>query len=497
MNNRVYLIEVLGAESRVTGQFTRGNTLEPYPVECLAGHLEANGFETRVLQIGSMTDSQILEDIISFNPTVVGMTLFTYSVSHGQALAQLIKTARPTTKVVVGGYHPSLVPSVVECTNFDYAVQGEGEITFLELCQVIAGLLPKEDTAIKGISFVHNGEVFQTAPRPRVKYLDDLADAKRDGEYLRDAGQFGPAYPAPTQQIAVAEIHATRGCPNHCTFCVSHVQWVKAHGVTSSCDAVSYRSPKRVVAEMRRLHDTFGVNLCYFTDLTFNQNPEYVRALCAAMIAEGLHDASTEDSPDHTKNSVHWYALVKVGLTPELAQTMADAGCSKIGMGVESFSTARNKAWIKPHVGLDITYQSLKAAHDAGIITRCLLVVGSPEETDETISETIEHLKNFPIDQFRASYITPFPGTDVASTVTTATDDWDLFDTDHPVIEGNLSLEELVAARTRMGRELYGSPEYKERIEHTLKRFPHFRESYRWWFNFLSDSGLADLRDTL
>jgi radical SAM superfamily enzyme YgiQ (UPF0313 family) len=494
-NRKVVVMETLPASSRVTGTFTRGQVLEPYPAEILAGAVEAAGFEGVAFQPGTMSDEEIVSWVVAEKPFCVGMTVFGCSYPHAQTLAYMIKAEMPEVLIVIGGYHPSTVPGCIDFPDFDFAVIGEGEVTFVELLNAVASNQPFSE--IKGISYVENDEVVVTAPRERIYDLDTLAWAKRVPEYLAQARSYNLSYPSPDQQVAVAEVFASRGCPGRCSWCVSNIMWDARHGIDEPCKmSVSHRSAKSVAAEVRFLHDTYGVNLLYFTDLTFNLSKERVREICDALVAEGLHDAATENNPNHAQDSVHWYCLCKVGLDDETAQLMADAGCAKIGMGVESFFEAKAEEWCKPHHDLGITYKSLKAASDAGIITRCLLVFGSPDETKETIQETIDGLKSYPVDQVRIAFLTPFPGTEFAKEMADfiLTDDLSLYDTETPILQGNLTQEELIAARTRIGRDFYSSDEYAARCISKLERFPHLRESYRWWFEDLNRRGIADLR---
>jgi len=493
--NKVIIMETLPANSRQTGTFTRGQVLEPFPAECLAAALDNAGFDAKAFQPGTMSDEEIIASIVAENPMCVGMTIFGCSLPHAQKLATAIKAEWPECLIVIGGYHPSTVPSCIDYPDFDYAVIGEGEITFPELLNAVLNDTPLQQ--VKGIAFVQNGEVVVTEHRERVRDLDTLPWAKRVPEYLAQARSYNLSYPAPTQQVAVAEVFASRGCPGRCRWCVSNIMWDARHGIEEPCQmSVSTRSAKSVAAEVRFLHDTYGVNLLYFTDLTFNLSKERVKDICEALIAEGLHDAATEDDANHIQDSVHWYCLCKVGLDDEMAAMMAAAGCTKIGMGVESFFEARRRQDCKPHADLDLTYRSLEATSKTGIVTRCLLVFGYPDETEETIQETIDGLKTYPIDQVRIAFLTPFPGTKFAEDMADfiLTDDLSLYDTETPILGGNMTPDELIAARQRIGKEFYSSDEYAERCKSKLERFPHLRESYRWWFEDLNNRGIADLR---
>lgn len=248
-----------------------------------------------------------------------------------------------------------------------------------------------------------------------------------------------------------------------------------------------YRPPELVAREARKLHEEFGVNYLYFTDLTFNDDTSKLRELCRALIDEGLHEGNEMDR-SHLKDAVHWYALLKVGLDDETAGLMARAGCSKIGVGVESFDAAQVQRYRKPYGGAIILSESLTAADNAGIIIRCLLVIGSPTETPDSLSRTISNLRRIPVDQVQLAFLTPYPNTPIYHNLSSrlTTRDFDLYDEEHPIVRCDaLSLKDLYDARSSIVRDFYGSNEYRLRCKNKIKRFPWLKESYEWFFRDL------------
>jgi radical SAM superfamily enzyme YgiQ (UPF0313 family) len=242
-----------------------------------------------------------------------------------------------------------------------------------------------------------------------------------------------------------------------------------------------------VAREARKLHEEFGVNYLYFTDLTFNDDADKLKEICWALIDEGLHEGEETDR-SHLRDAVHWYALLKVGLDDETAKLMSRAGCSKVGVGVESFDAAQVQRYRKPYEGTSILDKSLTAADNAGIIIRCLLVIGSSTETPDTVSRTINNLKHLPVDQVRLAFLTPYPNTPIYHSLSSrlTTRDLDLYDEDHPIVRCDaLSARDLCEARSRIVQDFYGSNQYRLRCKNKIKRFPWLKESYEWFFRDL------------
>jgi len=501
MNNRVLLIESLGESDFKPGLFTRGNSLEPYALGCLASSAEAKGYSVAILQPRGMSVEQIVSHAVSKRPFCIGLSVWTHTSAHAIQLADALKMALPQVPIIVGGQHPSLVPDYIRHPSLDYAVIGEGEITFVELLDCLSGKSQSVAAAIHGIAYKSPDKqsIILAQPRTRIVDLDELPLPKRDAAYLRRARSWNFTYPSPANQTGVAQITYSRGCRFRCTFCVSPTIWSGTHGKLSPSKSVTYRSPASVAREVKKLHQEHGVNFLYFTDLTFNDDPKRVQDLCKAFIDEGLHNGD-EYAPDHLHKSVHWFALLKVGLDHETAQLMAKAGCSKIGMGVESFDTSQVHSYKKPYKGVGILRDSLTAADDAGIINRCLLIIGAPEETHASVDRTIEGLLDFPIDQIRVAFLTPYPNTPVHAQYSQrlAITDYQYFDEEHPVIQGDhISVGDLYAERLRIAWEFYGSATYKDRCRRKLDRFPWLTSAYEWFLRdlFEKSSGEIDLRD--
>jgi anaerobic magnesium-protoporphyrin IX monomethyl ester cyclase len=68
-------------------------------------------------------------------PDVVGLSVMTFQRRTAHKVIKLIRALRPQTRIVVGGYDPSLATDVYEDPSWgiDAIVRGEGDITFREL----------------------------------------------------------------------------------------------------------------------------------------------------------------------------------------------------------------------------------------------------------------------------------------------------------------------------------------------------------------------------
>src|SRR3989442_5691 len=93
------------------------------------------------------TLERLVRDI---EPDCVGLSVMTFQRTTALKIARLIHALRPSARIVVGGYDPTLAPEAYEaCSDIEFIVRGEGEQTLCELlravetagdCRAIAGL---------------------------------------------------------------------------------------------------------------------------------------------------------------------------------------------------------------------------------------------------------------------------------------------------------------------------------------------------------------------
>ncbi len=208
---------------------------------------------------------------------VVGVSGMTAHAYDAMVAAHLVKEANPKTLVVVGGIHFSAVPleSMEVCPHIDIVVIGEGEKTFLELCDTLEPGLDKKDHLkdVKGLAWLEDGELFTTGSRSPMQDLGwipmpayDLVNPKRYS--MRP-------YRYPDHMM----IEGSRGCPFTCSFCHTTQFW-KRRWRPRPVDAV--------LDDMSYVTSRMGRNAFHFTDDSWATNRDRVIAFCEGVLARGL-----------------------------------------------------------------------------------------------------------------------------------------------------------------------------------------------------------------
>ena len=160
-------------------------------------------------------------------------------------------------------------------------------------------------------------------------------------------------------------IITSRGCPYRCIFCCKSVFGKKYRSNSSAY----------IVDEIRFLNEKFGVKEVKFYDDVFTLDRKRVVALCMQLKEQGM--------------DIPWTCETRVNLVDdELLRVMKSADCYMIEYGVESGNQGILND-LKKDITLEQTMEAFRLTHEAGIETVAYFMLGSPQETAETIEETI------------------------------------------------------------------------------------------------------------
>lgn len=323
---------------------------------------------------------EVKSTILEYKPSVVGISATSQNFTSACVVAKLAKEASNQIVVIVGGPHPSMVgKEVLNCPDIDVGVKGEGEKTLVELLHAIKS--GKGFDRIRGIVYRKERRLVENPPREFIEDLDSLPFPHENApEVLKDYD----LYPI----TAFRNIFAVRGCPYNCFFCGSRKIWSRR---------VRFRSPENVVSEIKGLQ-RMGLRLIHFDDDTFGISKEYIRNLCNAII---------ENCPE-----IKWSCELHAKLADEATiSLMKAAGCHSIDLGIESGNNEILKAMRK-----QITIEEALVACDLikkhGIELKSFFIVGFPQETEETLNDTLEAMKKTRSDVLIYSVFTPYPGTE-------------------------------------------------------------------------------------
>jgi radical SAM superfamily enzyme YgiQ (UPF0313 family) len=352
----------------------------------IAAALLAGGHEVRVMDCAAKltqpAPEAVLAEAEAFEPHVVGVSLFTRWVWHAYRLADALRGKVPL--LVAGGPHATAAPREVVERGFDAAVTGEAELIIGAIASCAERGLP-----LAGIPGIWRrgaeGEPHAGSPAPWIEDLDALP-SPLDAQDLYS----GRWYSADGGATIPGGMLTSRGCPARCTFCANYVTGRRFR----------YRSAANVVAELRRYHARYGVTFFPFWDDALTADRPRLLELCAAL--ERL------DFP------MRWSAITRANMvTPDVLAAMKRAGCVAVNFGVESGDDSILRT-IKKGVATRHVVRALEWAKELDLQTACNFMLGFPEDTPETLENTVRFMERIaPLtDVFSTlGVVVPFPGT--------------------------------------------------------------------------------------
>ena len=366
--------------------FPEINKLPNIGLSYCAESLRMHDHDTMLREPGveGLSIHEFADQVSRMRPLLFGMSCYSGDIDNASILAEYVKRKSPGTSIVVGGPHPSAIPSetLKDYSAFDFVISGEGEAALVQLANALSEATT-DFFHISGLTFRDGGEVIENGKPTTLIPLDDLPFPTFDGLPLK---KYRRMYS--WMKGLTLPIQAARGCPFSCSFCFP------VNG-----REMRYRSIDSIITEMERDVSDYHARNLVFVDSTFSIKQGRIYALCQKMIARGLH------------KKLKWVCTSRIDtITSELLRLMNRAGCETIVFGLESGSQEILDRLYKG-ISLEAARQAVESCTEAGIRANVNFIIGNPYDTLQTINKTIDFAASLPAEHFVFSFLTPFPGT--------------------------------------------------------------------------------------
>lgn len=279
----------------------------------LSAYLRKHNHTVKVLEIKEKNIQQ-KEHYISalIDCDLVGFTTTCVTMKNVAQLVDLVKGHIPNSYIVCGGHMATFSGKELleKYPNMDFAIRGEGEITFLELVEALEN--KKDLSNVLGIVYRFGNDVIENKSRPLIDNLDMLPFPCRD-QFEQHKGKF--------QYIRLS---TSRGCLGHCGFCSSfagrHQEGPRWRG----------RSPKKVVDEIEMLVKKYDFHTYDFVDSTF-EDPGYKGKIRIEAIAREIINRKLDIFYNCCFRAENWSEKDN-----DLLRLLVDSGLEKVNIGFES-----------------------------------------------------------------------------------------------------------------------------------------------------------------
>jgi len=354
----------------------------------VASALEAKGYAIDFLDLAGVEECEdVIKTYILHHPGVrtFGLTATTPQIPSAVKISQHIREYSPTSKIILGGTHPSLMHSAMKkegasgratediealLSYFDVLVAGDGEKAIFEALALDKGIVDAD---------LPKGDLFLTN--------EELTALPFPARHLVDVNSYHYNIDGENATSIICQL----GCPFKCTFC----------GGRNSpfLRRIRTRTSDSVVEEIRYLYDTYGFTGFMFYDDELNVSKEWETLL--QKIIKTQEDVGTE---------FKLRGFVKAELfTQRQADLMYAAGFRWLLTGFES-GDERILTNIEKNADVAANTRCIEYAKNAGLKVKALMSIGHAGESQESIENTKQWLLDTKPEDFDCTIITTYPG---------------------------------------------------------------------------------------
>jgi anaerobic magnesium-protoporphyrin IX monomethyl ester cyclase len=321
------------------------------------------------------TFKDIRKKALSFQPDLVGISMITLGYKRAYQMISDLKKLLPHSKIVIGGHHVTILKekALEDCKDIDFGVVGDGEETIIDLCQN-----SKSIKDIKGLIFKNGKDIIFNGYRPVVKNLDEYSFPKFEKFNLADYSKQIP-------------IHSSRGCVGQCTFCPNKLI---GRGFRK-------KSASHFVDEIEHWYNK-GYRQFAIDDDNFTLIDKRVYDICDEIERRGLKDLFIRCSNGIRADRVDRKLLTR----------MKEIGVREVGFGVDG-GNDKVLGYLKKMESMETIEKAIKTGCDVGMDVKIFIIVGTPNETETDIEDSIKLARRYPVARVNFNNAIPYPGTEL------------------------------------------------------------------------------------
>lgn len=339
----------------------------------LASSAKKAGHDVSLIDVRQLASWDEFTDAVKkASPDIAGLTMMSVDYESVTKAIELIKAVDGKIKIAVGGPHPSLVPEdVIKNANIDYIVQGEGEITFIELLRDLA-----------------SGNSPARVQKDAKPDLDSIPFIDRK---LFGAGEMPIDH---FLRIPFVTIIAGRGCIYNCSFCQPAERLIFG-------SKVRRRSVANVIEELKQLSGELDFQSLMIHDDCLTEDRAWVLEFCEAYRKNGFRQPFICQSRADI-----------ICKNEDMVRLMAKTGLVMFLIGFES-GNQRVLNFLRKGTTVAQNHKAAAICRKYGVRVWANYMLGIPTETKEEALDTLRMIQK--IKPYRASpaFFTPHPGSDL------------------------------------------------------------------------------------
>ena len=358
----------------------------------VAAVLETAGVDVDVLDLSGVPNVAIAvtAHLSAHESDAYGITATMPQMPAAAAIAEQIREARPSAKLVLGGPHATLMQASARQERHRGEI-GRATLAMSELVALFDVVVCGDGERAIGYALEYGATGIIDGDDPKSELFltnDDLGRFAFAARHLIDLESYHYAIDGVRAQSIIGQL----GCPFGCHFCGGRR--------SPSLRRIRTRSTQLVIDEMRHLYQTYRTRGFMFFDDELNVNRQFMELLAAIVTLQ--HELGVD---------FRLRGFLKAELiTESMAAAMYAAGFRQVLVGFES-AHPRILQNIQKQATREDNTRAVALLHAAGLQVKAAMSLGHPGESLETIEATRRWLLEVQPDEFDATIITVYPGT--------------------------------------------------------------------------------------
>lgn len=352
----------------------------PLWVGLLAGYLREKGYSVSIIDEDARgwSAKETAEEVARLDPLTVGIGIVGSNPSASSTpkmmgvrhILNFIRQKRIGCKILLYGIHPSGLPErTLHEEGCDFVIRGEAFYAVEELLAALkAG---KKEPDIKGVWYLKDGKIIDNGWAEPMRDLDSLPFVAWDllpmEKYRAHNWHcFGDIH----NRSPYAVIYSSLGCPFHCHYC-------NIHALYSGKPGIRFRSPERVLEEVDFLYKNYHVRHMKILDELFVIREDRMLKICDGLIERNY--------------GINFWAYARIDtVSKDILAKLKKAGINWLAYGIEAGSHEVRQGVAKGRFDKEAIRKAIAMTHEAGIHVIGNFMFGLPDDTLDTMQETLD-----------------------------------------------------------------------------------------------------------
>ena len=323
------------------------------------------------------------------------------NIQNGYELIKDLDTCNAL--LVTAGLQATSTPENVfkNFEKIDYLIRGESELILTKIAQLLKN--DKDISSVNGLSYKKNNKIIKNPPQKIIQSLDILTPY--DYSLFDDQVFFRPYN---GKVLRAVDIELSRGCIYSCSYCVETVIQKyysfnefsnKTGAITNFQSYLRSKSTEEAFKEIEYLNKEKNIKLFRCQDTNFLTNRREILNNLAQKIKKSSLDIKLyiETRPE--------------GINEKSIQLLKDLKVDGIGMGIELADEDFRMKNLNRFANQKKTIEAFDILKKNNIKRTSYNVIGFPEQTEDSILNTIQLNKRLNPDNITLVFYSPYNGT--------------------------------------------------------------------------------------